>query len=100
MAAEGASLPRGPVASGHLDVARRVADGAPAGVTMEPAAIGLELAFAPLEEHVAELWVDARWREHPAVDALGDLLRSAAFTRGSDLSADTTSRAAVRRTRA
>jgi hypothetical protein len=47
---------------------------------MEPAAIGLELAFAPLEEHVAEVWVDARWREHPAVGALGDLLRSAAFT--------------------
>ena len=80
VAAEGASLPRGPVATGHLDAARRVAYGAPAGVTMEPAAIGLELAFAPLEEHVAEVWVDARWREHPAVGALGDLLRSGAFT--------------------
>ena len=80
VAAEGASLPRGPVATGHLDAARRVAYGAPAGVTMEPAAIGLELAFAPLEEHVVEIWVDARWREHPAVDALGDLLRSGAFT--------------------
>ena len=81
VAAEGASLPRGPVATGHLDAARQVAYGAPAGVTMEPAAIGMELAFTPLEEHVAEVWVDARWREHPAVAALGDLLRSGAFTR-------------------
>jgi DNA-binding XRE family transcriptional regulator len=80
LAAEGAPLPPGPVASGHLDAARRVAYGAAAGVTMEPAAIGMELAFAALEEHVAEVWVDARWREHPAVGALGELLRSGAFT--------------------
>ena len=80
VAAEGASLPVGPVASGHLDVARRVAYGATAGVTMEPAAMRMQLAFTPLEEHEAEIWVDARWREHPAVDALGGLLRSAAFT--------------------
>jgi DNA-binding XRE family transcriptional regulator len=80
LAAEGAPLPPGPVASGHLDVARRVAYGAPAGVTMEPAAIGMELAFAPLEEHVAEVWIDARAREHPAVGAIGELLRSGAFT--------------------
>jgi len=57
-----------------------VAYGAPAGVTMEPAAIGMELAFAPLEEHVAEVWIDARAREHPAVGAIGDLLHSGAFT--------------------
>ena len=40
----------------------------------------LQLAFSPLEEHVAEVWVDARWRDHPAVYALGGLLRSAEFT--------------------
>lgn len=80
IAAAGAQLPPGPVVSGHLDVARRVADGATAGVTMEPAAIGMRLAFEPLEQHVAEVWVDPRWREHPAVDALGDLLRSHQFT--------------------
>jgi DNA-binding XRE family transcriptional regulator len=80
LAAEGAPLPPGPVASGHLDVARRVAYGAPAGVTMEPAAIGMELAFAPLEEHVAQVWIDARAREHPAVGAIGELLRSGGFT--------------------
>lgn len=76
---EGVDPPRGPVATGHLDVARRVAAGARAGVTMEPAALAYRLGFAALEEHVVELWVDARWREHPAVDSLGDLLVSAAF---------------------
>ena len=80
VAAEGAPLPPGPVASGHLDVARRVAYGAPAGVTMEPAAIGMELAFAPLEEHVAEVWVDARGASTRRSARSGELLRSGAFT--------------------
>jgi len=71
----------GPQAAGHLEVAQRVADGAPAGVTMEPAALSYGLRFNPLAEHVAELWLDARWREHPAVEALGNMLRSSAFTR-------------------
>lgn len=80
VAALGGSRPPGPLASGHVEVARRVAHGATAGVTMEPAAIRSHLAFAPLEEHVAEVWVDERWREHPAVATLGDVVRSAAFT--------------------
>jgi molybdate-binding protein len=78
-AAGGAPL-RGPVASGHLEVARRVTYGAAAGITMEPAALQYGLAFGPLEEHVAELWIDARWRAHPAVEALGGVLRSSAFS--------------------
>jgi DNA-binding XRE family transcriptional regulator len=78
-AAGGATL-RGPVASGHLDVARRVTYGAAAGITMEPAALQFGLAFGALEEHVAELWIDARWRAHPAVEALGGVLRSSAFS--------------------
>lgn len=78
--AEGQERPRGVVADGHLDVARRVAHGASAGVTIEPAALGAHLAFSALEEHVAELWIDERWREHPGVDAIGDVLRSSAFT--------------------
>jgi molybdate-binding protein len=77
----GSHPPDGPRATGHLEVARRVSHGAPAGVTMEPAALSLDLAFEPLEEHVAELWFDARWRDHPAVDTLAGLLRSTAFTR-------------------
>jgi DNA-binding XRE family transcriptional regulator len=78
--ANGVTALAGPVAAGHLEVARRVAEGAPAGVTMEPAALQFGLAFESLEEHVAEIWVDARWRSHPAVDAIADVLRSAPFT--------------------
>lgn len=78
-AAEGAGVPDGPIASGHLDVARRVAAGAGAGVTMEPAALQFGLAFNALEEHVVELWVDARWRAHSGVDAVGAALRSPTF---------------------
>ena len=79
-AAVGLTPAPGPRAAGHLEVARRVADGAPAGVTIEPAALRYGLEFNPLEEHVAELWLDARWRAHPAVDALANVLRSSAFT--------------------
>jgi DNA-binding XRE family transcriptional regulator len=80
VAAEGGGPLDGPRASSHLEVARRVADGAPAGVTMEPAALQHGLAFCPLEEHVAELWVDARWRTHAGVEAAAEALRSSAFT--------------------
>lgn len=80
IAAEGQPRPAGAIASGHLDVARRVAQGASAGVTMEPAALGRRLAFTALEEHVCELWIDRRWREHPGAEDLGSVLRSDAFT--------------------
>ena len=70
----------GPRAAGHLEAAQRVAGGAPAGVTIEPAALAYGLAFNALEEHVAEVWLDARWRRHPAVEALGNTLRSSAFS--------------------
>jgi transcriptional regulator with XRE-family HTH domain len=80
VAAEGGRRPQGPVASGHVEVARLVAQGATAGVTMEPAAISWGLSFAALEEHVAEVWIDARWREHPGAVALADVLASGAFT--------------------
>lgn len=78
--AEGHARPRGVVAGGHVEVARRVVHGASAGVTMEPAAIGWRLAFNALEEHVAELWIDERARDHPGAQALGGVLRSVAFT--------------------
>jgi len=79
--AAGLAAVPGPVASGHVEVARRVAHGAVAGVTMEPAAALFGLAFAPLEEHVAELWIDGRWRDHPAVGPLASTLSSPAFRR-------------------
>jgi DNA-binding XRE family transcriptional regulator len=80
VAAAGGRRPAGPVASGHVDVARRVAQGAVAGVTMEPAAITWGLRFAPLEEHASEVWIDGRWADHPGAAALAELLRSPTFT--------------------
>jgi len=77
----GGEPPPGPLASGHLDAVRRVALGAPAAVAMEPAAIAAGLSFTALEEHVAELWCDARHGDEPGVRALGDTLASAAFRR-------------------
>ena len=85
VAAQGAPALRGPIAEGHLEVARKVAGGATAGVTMEPAALQFGLAFGALEEHVAELWIDARWRAHAGVEAVGDVLRSEAFTSRLDV---------------
>lgn len=78
--AAGHDPPDGPLARGHLEVARRITLGARAGVTMEPAALGHDLAFTAVEEHVAEIWIDRRWRTHPGVDALGGILRTSAFT--------------------
>lgn len=82
----GAEPPPGPLAAGHLDAARRVAVGAaPGAVTMEPAALALGLAFEPLEEHAAELWVAERWAGHPGVRALTGLLGSPALRRRLDV---------------
>ena len=62
---------QGPVGSGHLDVARRVATAGPAaGLTMEPAALAFGLRFAPIEEHTVELWVADEWASLPAAAAL------------------------------
>jgi transcriptional regulator with XRE-family HTH domain/molybdate-binding protein len=77
----GAKPPPGPLASGHLDAVRRVTLGAPAAVAMEPAAIAAGLRFAPLEEHVAEVWVAGRFCDKAGVRALGETLASAAFRR-------------------
>lgn len=60
-----ASVP-GPVGDGHVDVARRVATGAAAGLTMEAAARSFGLGFVPLEEHTVEVWLDERWATLPA----------------------------------
>ena len=55
--------------------------GAPAGVTMEPAAIGTAAGLRAARG-ARRRGLDRRRaaREHPAVDAIGDLLRSRAFT--------------------
>jgi hypothetical protein len=72
----------GPVADGHVDVARRVADGVGrAGVTMEAAARAFGLGFTPLEVHEVELWLDERWADLPAARALVDQLDTPALAR-------------------
>lgn len=72
--------PSGPHATGHLDAARRAAQLGCAAVTMEAAAKRFELRFLPLEDHTVEVWIAVRWAGHPAAEALGGLLTSAAFT--------------------
>lgn len=69
----------GPTARGHLDVARRVVDGEPTGVTIAPAARHHRLGFTPLEEHDVEIWVADPFRDHPGVVALGDAVGSRAL---------------------
>src|SRR5919204_238725 len=81
----GLAVPPGPVAAGHLDAARRVALGAVAGVTMEPAAHACGLEFEGLEEHVVQLWIAEEWTEHPGVRAMLDVLASRAFSRRLEL---------------
>ena len=85
VARAGAAPPPGPRAPGHLEVAWRVASGAPAGVTMEPAAARHGLAFDALELHRCELWIAAEHADHPGAQALGGLLRSSAFRRRLEL---------------
>jgi len=70
----GAPRATGPIGAGHIDVARRVAAGAPVGVTMEAAACSFDLGFTPLEVHEVEVWIDARWSATAAARAIVDLL--------------------------
>ena len=69
----------GPVAASHVEAARRAAWERCAAVTIEPVAARLGLGFHDLEEHGVELWVAERWLDHPGLEALVDLLGSAAF---------------------
>lgn len=71
--------PTGPVAVSHLDATARVLHGAVAAVTMEPAALAAGLHFAPLAEHVVQLWVARPFAAHPAVAALVELLSDRAL---------------------
>lgn len=73
-----ASVP-GPRGDGHVDVARRVAGGAAAGLTMEAAARSFGLGFTPLEEHTVEVWIDERWATLPAAVSFLDALTGAAL---------------------
>jgi DNA-binding XRE family transcriptional regulator len=70
----------GPRAAGHLDAARIAATLGGAGVSTQAAAHAFGLNFLALEDHVVELWVADRWQDHPGVNALAELLATAAFT--------------------
>jgi len=73
------TAPAGPSATGHLDAARIAAMLGGAGVCTEAAAHAFGLRFLTVEDHVVELWVAERWREHPGVSALVELLGTAGF---------------------
>jgi transcriptional regulator with XRE-family HTH domain len=77
LAADGHTPPPGPIATGHLDAARRAAEHGCAAVTIEPVALALGLAFHPLETHAVELWIDAGAVDHPGAQVLGELVASA-----------------------
>lgn len=72
--------PRGPLAGGHIEAARIAATLGCAAVTTEAAAGAFGLRFLPLEEHIVQIWLARRWRDHPGVEALGNLLAGGAFT--------------------
>jgi DNA-binding XRE family transcriptional regulator len=80
LAAVGAESLAGPVAEGHVAVARRVAEGGgDAGITMESAARVYRLGFRPLEVHLVELWLDDRWTSRAETRSLLDQLTSGSF---------------------
>ncbi len=72
-------LPAGIVANGHRDAARAAAALGSAGLTTEGVARQLGLRFLAIEEHTVELWLAARWREHPGFIALLDVLNSRGY---------------------
>lgn len=73
-------LAPGPHATSHLDAARLAATLDAAAVTTEGAARAFDLSFIALEDHVVEVWISDRWRDHPGIDALGETLAARAFT--------------------
>lgn len=74
------SLP-GPRVDGHVDVARHVAAGVAAGITMEPAATAFGLHFFALETHQSELWIDDRYLGHRGAVSLLNALTDPALVK-------------------
>jgi DNA-binding XRE family transcriptional regulator len=71
---------RGPVAAGHVDAARLVAEGAAdVAITIEAAALAFGLDLQALEEHVVEIWVGAGWAGQPGAAALLEAVASPSF---------------------
>ncbi|MDG1478674.1 MAG: substrate-binding domain-containing protein [Myxococcota bacterium] len=94
-------MPTGPLAGGHLEVARLVRAGAAeAGVAIEPAALAAGLSFLPLSEERFDLVYPAELTGHPGLKRLLDVLTDrpfqteAAHIPGYDLSRSGTTEAA------
>jgi DNA-binding XRE family transcriptional regulator/molybdate-binding protein len=79
LTAVGAPRLPGPRVDGHIDAARHVVAGIPAGITMEAAARAFGLDFLPLETHYSELWIDTRYVDHRGAIALVTLLSDGAL---------------------
>ncbi len=79
LAAIGADTVPGPRVDGHIDAARHVVAGLPAGITMEAAASAFGLGFFALETHHSELWIDTRHLDHRGTTALLNVLCDRAF---------------------
>jgi hypothetical protein len=77
LAAVGATGLPGPRVDSHVDAARHVVAGLPAGITMEAAACAFGLRFLPLETHHSELWIDAQHMDHRGAVALVSVLSDA-----------------------
>jgi transcriptional regulator with XRE-family HTH domain len=75
----GLPMPAGPLASGHLEAARRARMQGCAGLMTESAARAFGLVFLPLEEHTVEIWVASEFAGHPGAASLGELVASRAF---------------------
>lgn len=81
VARAGGQEPAGPVVTGHIEAAQRTRREGLVAVSMEPVALASGLAFHPLEEHHAELWVAAERAGEPGLAALMDEIASADFQR-------------------
>lgn len=82
--AQGGTVPEGPLVDGHVEAAWLAARMGLPAVTIEPTARSAGLAFHPLEDHVAQLWVARDWVDEPGVRRLGDVLTSPGFARRLD----------------
>ncbi|MFT5679474.1 MAG: putative molybdopterin biosynthesis protein [Myxococcota bacterium] len=95
------AVPTGPLAGGHLEVARLVAAGAAeAGVAIESAALATGLSFLPLSEERFDLVYPAELADHATLRRLLDVLTDRPFRTearhipGYDLSRSGTTEAA------
>ena len=47
---------------------------------MSPPVPVLKALSISLEDHVVEVWITDRWLDHPGINAIGEILTTAAFT--------------------